>query len=340
MRLQRLPFRCRQTVSVNLLRARGPGRGTFTARAPFSLPDGSAWVLALARGTDLGRKLIRRWTQRVGRWAKQSEVLRALEWASRLGYAARGVVYLGLGAIVLLAAADLTPRARGAKAMLAAWAEWPLGLVIVALVAVGLLGFAAWRGLQAVFDADRHGGSPKAIAVRVGQAVSGLIYGGLGLWGLELLDAFEDVGEADEEQAAHGAAAAVLALPYGEVLLLLAGLALVGVGIGNVVQGAMQDFGKRLACGERVCRWVAPLARVGYGARGLATLPAGVFLVEAGLDARSRDVHSWGGALQALERQPFGSWVLALIAIGLIAFGLFGLVEAAFRRIRPVEALS
>jgi len=280
------------------------------------------------------------WARRLRRLAARDEIIQGLEWAGRLGYAARGVVYLGLGAIVLLAAVDMTPRARGAKAMLAAWAAWPPGLVIVALVSLGLLGFAVWRGLQAGLDADRQGVSPKAIAVRVGQAVSGLIYGGLGLCGLELLDAFEDVGEADEEQAAHGAAAAILNWPYGETLLLLAGLTLVGVGIGNVIQGLMQDFSKRLSCDARLCRVVAPLARIGYGARGLATLPAGVFLIKAGLEARSADVHSWGGALQALERQPLGSWVLGLIALGLAAFGLFGLVEAAFRRIRPAQALA
>lgn len=273
------------------------------------------------------------------RWTRRLDLARLLEWASRLGYAARGVVYLGLGVIVLLAAADVMPRARGAKAMLAAWADWPVGLVLVALVAVGLLGFATWRALQAVFDADRHGVSPKAIAVRIGQAISGLIYGGLGFWALELLDEVEDVGEADEEQAAHGAAAAILALPYGDILLLLAGAGLVGVGLGNVIQGLKQDFAKRLSCDDRVCRWVVPMAKIGYGARGLATLPAGVFLIEAGLDARSSDVRSWGGALQAVESQPFGSWVLALVALGLVAFGLFGFVEAAFRHIRPAEAL-
>lgn len=279
-----------------------------------------------------------------GGWAfgasRRLNLRRALEWASRLGYAARGVVYLGLGAIVLLAAADVAPRAKGVKAMLAAWADWPLGLVLVGAVAVGLLGFALWRALQAIFDADRHGASPKAIAVRIGQAVSGLIYGSLGLWALELLDAFEDSGEADEEQSARGMAAATLALPHGELLLLLAGAVLLGIGVGNIVQGLAQDFAKRLRCDEAVRHWVLPMAKVGYAARGLATLPTGVFLVRAGLAARSGDAHSWGGALQALERQPFGSWLLGMVAVGLIAFGLFGLVEAALRRIRPALALS
>ena len=259
----------------------------------------------------------------------------ALEWASRLGYAARGVVYLGLGVIVLLAAVDVTPKAHGAKAMLTAWADWPLGMVLIAAVAFGLLGFAVWRALQAIFDADRHGTSPKAWGVRIGQGISGLIYGGLAMSALELLDQFEDIGEADEEQTAHGAAAAVLTLPYGDMLLLLIGLVMLGVGAGNIVQGVAQDFSKRLKCSDAVCRWVVPLAKVGYGARGLATLPAGLFLIEAGMDAQSSDARSWGGALQAVEQQPFGSWVLGLVAMGLVAFGLFGFVEAAYRRIRP-----
>lgn len=264
----------------------------------------------------------------------------ALEWASRFGYAARGLVYLGLGVIVMLAAADVTPRARGAKAMLTAWAEWPLGMILIAVVAFGLMGFAIWRALQAIFDADRHGTSLKAWAVRIGQAISGLIYGGLAMSALELLDQFEDVGEADEEQTAHGAAAAVLALPHGDVLLLLAGVAMLGVGVGNIVQGVGQDFSKRLKCSDAVCRWVVPLAKIGYGARGLATLPAGLFLIQAGLDAQSSDARSWGGALQAVEHQPFGSWVLGLVAVGLVAFGLFGFVEAAYRRIRPAVEIG
>lgn len=260
---------------------------------------------------------------------------RGLEWASRLGYAARGVVYLGLGIIVLLAATDLTPRARGAKAMLAAWSQWPLGLVIIGVVGAGLLGFALWRGLQAVFDADRHGVSAKAIAVRLGQAVSGLIYGALAWSAFELLDQFEDAGEADEEQSAHGLAASVLALPHGDALLLLAGVVMLGVGVGNIVQGLAQDFAKRLGCSQAVCHRVVPLARIGYGSRGLATLPTGVFLIKAGLEARSQDARGWGGALQAVESQPFGSWMLGTVALGLMAFGVFGFVEAAFRRIQP-----
>jgi hypothetical protein len=275
----------------------------------------------------LPRKLVSR--------VRRANVPKAIELASRIGYAARGLVYLGLGAIVLLAALDLTPRAKGAKALLSAWADWPLGWALIGGIGVGLAGFAAWRILQAVFDADRHGRSPKAWAVRAGQAFSGLVYGGMALSAFELLDQFEDVGEVDEERNAHQAAGAVLDLPYGDNLLIAAGLAVLAFGVGNVIQGLMQDFSKRLDCDDRICRRVVPLAKAGYGARGLASLPLGVFLVMAGIQARAGEARSWGGALQAVEHQPFGNTALCLVAAGLIAFGLFGLVEARYRRIRP-----
>jgi len=275
----------------------------------------------------LPRKLVKR--------VQRTNAAKAIELASRLGYAARGLVYLGLGTVVLLAALDLTPRAKGAKGMLRAWADWPLGWALIGAIGVGLAGFAAWRVLQAVFDADRHGRTVKAWAVRAGQAFSGLVYGGLALSAFELLDELEDVGEVDEEQSVHHAARTVLDLPYGDALLIAAGLAVVAFAVGNVVQGLMQDFSKRLDCDDKTCRRVVPLAKAGYGARGLASLPLGVFLVLAGLEARAGEARSWGGALQAIEHQPFGSGALVLVAAGLIAFGLFGLVEARYRRIRP-----
>ncbi|MET3665843.1 DUF1206 domain-containing protein [Caulobacter sp. 1776] len=270
---------------------------------------------------------------------KRLDLATVLEWASRGGYAARGLVYLGLGGIVLLAALDLTPRARGARGLLATWSQWPLGSILIGAIGFGLLGFAAWRALQAVFDADRHGRSAKALAIRLGQAVSGVIYGALAFSAFELRDQFEDFGAADEERSAQALAGRLLATPHGDGLLLLAGALMFAVGVGNIVQGFAQDFGKRLDCGERLCRRVVVLGRIGYGARGLATLPTGAFLARAGWQTRSSDAHSWAGALQALEGQPFGEWMLAMIAVGLLAFGLFGLVEAAFRRIRPVTPI-
>lgn len=259
---------------------------------------------------------------------------------SRLGYAARGLVYLAIGVIAVLAAADLTPRPAGTGDVLELWATWPLGLFLITALAACLIAFSGWRVLQAVFDADHHGSTPRAWAIRAGQAVSGLVYGALAVSALELLDGLEDIGEADETDSARTAAAEILAWPHGDWVVIAGGVVLLAVGLGNLAQGLLQDFGKRLHCGADVCRWVVPLGRAGYIGRGLATLPLGLFLLRAGWEVRSSDVRTWADALHAVEAQPFGSAMLGALGLGLTAFGLFGVVEAVFRRIDAPRELS
>ena len=268
---------------------------------------------------------------------KPSKPAVALEWAARAGYAARGFVYLSIGGLAASSAIELARSPTGAKGAVAALADWPLGQVWAALIAIGLIGFALWRGLQAVFDADRQGNELKGLASRAGQAISGLVYGALAWSILELLDELEDYGEADETETAQQGAAQLMSLPFGSWLLLIVGGFVLAVGIAGVVQAFRTDFGKRLGCKAGQKRWASWVGRIGYGMRGLAFLPMGFILVRAGWEARASDVRNLGGALQALEGQPFGSAVLFVTGLGLAAFGLYAVLEAMWRRIDPPD---
>ncbi|HYE43979.1 MAG TPA: DUF1206 domain-containing protein [Caulobacteraceae bacterium] len=258
-----------------------------------------------------------------------------LELLARVGYAARGFVYLSIGVIALMAALDWLPRARAGRDAVTPMLEWPLGYVWATAIGLGLVAFAIWRAAQVLLDADRQGRSLKALASRLGQAISGVVYAALALSVFELLDEVEDrlEGEAEAQQQA----AEVLSWPGGQWLLIAAGLFVLGCGVGNVVQGVLSDFGRRLGCKPGTRRWACWCGRVGYVARGVAFLPLGGFFVKAGLELRSSDARDLGGALQALEAQPMGSLLLSLIAIGLMAFGVFALVEARFRHIDVPE---
>jgi hypothetical protein len=258
-----------------------------------------------------------------------------LEAAARAGYVARGAVYLSIGAMALLAALDLWPRAEGAIGAMEAWGRWPMGLVLLWLVGLGLYGFAGWRALQSLFDADRLGRSPKALACRMGQAISGLTYAGLAVAVFGLVDAIEDLHEADDQAATRMAVARALEMPLGDLAVIAVGLFVLGAGIGSFVRAFVDHFGRGLDCEHDTRTWAGVLARFGYAARGVALAPVGLLLVSAGLNARASDARGLEGALNLLGSSPFGEPLLGVTALGLLAFGGFALVEGWLRRIRP-----
>jgi len=132
-------------------------------------------------------------------------------------------------------------------------------------------------------------------------------------------------------------AAMLLALPMGQGLLVAVGLAILAVGVGYMVRAWHDDFTDALACSPRLCRRLSPLARIGYAARGFAWLPLAALVILAGLQEQAAKVTSLGEALDALEQQPGGSWLLGATAVGLMAFGAFAFVEARWRKIRAVR---
>lgn len=264
----------------------------------------------------------------------------ALEASSRFGFAANGFVYLSVGILMLASAIGMRGQAVDPHGVLYVLAQQPFGRLWLILIGAGLWAFVGWRVLQAVFDVDHEGSDLKGWAVRAAQAASGLAYAVLASGVFELLDEVgPNMGGAQLAENQEKASI-LLGLPFGGAALIVIGLIIAGVGIGNVVMGIVNDFGATLVCSRTVCRWVLPLARVGYAARGLAYLPLALFVTLAGYRAQADRVETFGTALQALERQPGGAIMLGLTAGGLMAFGAYAFVEARFRQIRVPKDLS
>lgn len=262
-----------------------------------------------------------------------------LELAARVGYGARGFVYLSVGVLVLAASLDLVGDAVGVKGALEWLSQRPLGRLWMLLVGLGLAAFVMWRVLQSVFDADHEGTSRQGLMTRSGQLVSGLSYAALAVAAF-MLFAGPRTEPDDGVAQSRERAAMLLDLPFGRWLLIAGGLALCGVGVANVVKAWREDFSEYLACSPRMCRRVTPLARAGHVARGLAYLPLAGLVVLAGWRARAAEVTSFGAALESVEGHTAGSWILGSIALGFIAFGAFSFIEARFRRIRPPRDLT
>lgn len=267
------------------------------------------------------------------RWLGAAPLGALAQLACRFGYGARGFVYLSIGAIAVLAALDRVPEAEGSMGAMEAWAQWPAGWVLLWITGLGLYGFAGWRVLQSVFDADRQGTSLKALASRAGQGVSAAVYGVLGFSVFGALDVLGDLGEPDDRDAEQAAVEQALSFPGGEWLIIGVGGFILTAGVANLVKAIRGGLCKRLVCEGGAARLADPLGRLGYGARGVAFVVAGFMMGQAGLHANASEAAGMSEALQAMENAPYGDAVLVLIALGLVCFGAFALMEARYRTI-------
>ena len=278
--------------------------------------------------------------ERARRKARDLGLGDGLEWAARIGYGARGFVYLSAGVLTFLAATDQIGSAVGSSGAAGWLAEQPWGRVWLLLLGFGLWAFVLWRVVQSVLDADHEGTTWRGWAARAGQALSAIFYGLLAATVFEYLDEYGARSEAEDIAENQEKAATLLSLPMGQSLLMLAGLAILAVGVGNIIRALRDDFTDTLKCSAKLCRRVAPVARIGYAARGFAYLPLAAFVILAAVRDSSGQVTSFGAALDALEAQPGGAFALGLTAIGMMAFGAFAFVEARWRRIRPPRELG
>jgi uncharacterized protein DUF1206 len=251
-----------------------------------------------------------------------------IEPIARVGFTARGAVYIMIGILAARAAAGQgrTTDAGGAVRAIGRLEE--SGVLLVAL-ALGLAAYAVWRFAQALSDLDGKGGGVKGLTVRTGYAASGLIHLGLALTA---------GGFARRSGSMRDWVARSLAEPWGAWAVGLVGAAVIGAGVYQFHKAWTAHFEdnlrkRRMSLAAQ--RWSRGIGRFGLGARGVTFLIIGWFLVRAALRLNAREVRDLGGALRTLQAQEFGAWLLGIVALGLVSYGLLSLVDARYRRIVP-----
>ena len=87
---------------------------------------------------------------------------------ARLGYAIKGVVYLLIGGLAAQLALGHGGKATDQRGALQTIVALPFGKLLLVIVTIGLVGFALWCFIQAIFDTEGKGREAKGILSRVG----------------------------------------------------------------------------------------------------------------------------------------------------------------------------
>ena len=249
---------------------------------------------------------------------------------ARAGFVARGAIYAIIGVLAIKVAIGAGGKTTSQTGALKTIAHQPFGKALLVVTAVGLGGYALWRLTHALLG---HGPEKTDDAMdRVAALGSGVAYGLMCAVAVGILLGSGSSTSGSPKKPAAG----VLGWPAGVWIVGIAGVIMLGVALYQVYRGLSQDFlkdSKTEEMGPTIRRWVTWIGTFGHLARGVVFALVGIFVIKAAIDYNPNQAVGLDGALAKLANQSYGSWLLGIVAAGLVAFAVYSMSDARYRRI-------
>ena len=251
---------------------------------------------------------------------------------ARAGLIARGVMYVIIGWIAVQIAFGHSGHQADQSGASRLVASTPVGAAALWLLVAGFAGLALWRLSEAVYGGPGPDG--RKASTRAAAAFRVVVYGFLAF---SLLKFALGLGAPpSSDKTSRDLTAAAMSHPGGAALVGLAGVALIAGGAFLAYQAWSKEFLKDLRLAEmapRTRRMVEVLGRIGGISRGTVFAAVGVFLLFAAVHSNPGQAKGIDAALRALAATPAGPWLLAVVAVGLVTFGVYSFADARWRRL-------
>ena len=248
------------------------------------------------------------------------------------GLVSKGLVYCLLGILAFMAAFEINGQKddkADKEGVFEFVQERTGGNLILALIAIGLFCYSAWRFMEAIRN---HNGKKKSIGKRLRYLFSGLIYLSLAAFAVKMLSGKKNKQGSNDTQ---DMVAELLDKPFGQWLVVITALSIAAVGFYQAYYGIAEKYKKHLGglgSGAGSGKLLLRSGKIGYVSRALVWLLIAFLLLKAAVHSNSKEAGNSGNAFQFLENSPFGSYLLGLLAVGLICYGVFNFIRARYDR--------
>jgi hypothetical protein len=321
----------------NLLEAR---RSVKTSHICFFIVNHYGFNLLLIEGDQLMTKAsvqqnpVREMKADAKRAAKQAAFSPLMERLARLGYGVKGFLYIAIGFISIAGALGKSSTPADQLGAIVAFSKLPYAELLIWIILIGLISYSIWGVIRAVLDPFHKGTDLKGLLSRGGYLISAATYASFALPTNHLITG------ARGGTGANGTAqmvAKVMNMPMGRWLVAAIGVAAIAAGLYQIYMGYKMDFDKEFkpyALTPDQLRIAKQLGRFGTMARGLVFALVGWFVTLAAYQANANHAQGFDGALDYLGKQPYGMWLLGIVALGLIAFGIYSVMSAAWLKLK------
>lgn len=276
--------------------------------------------------------------QKVKTVANEATISPVMETLLRLGFIVRGLIYGVMGLLAFQVVLGGGGKLTDPQGAIAAIGDTPLGGILLYGILVGLVAYGLWGLIRAIFDPLHKGSDAKGSIERVGFAISGFSYLGLGYATYNLIQGKASAAHngAQSAQLQH-TAGAILSKPWGGWVVGFAALLIIIAGLLEMKRGFDHGFQQQFnsyALTNDQRKIITRLGRFGEFARGVVYALTGLFLMVAAYTNNPGKAQGIDGVFSSLLQQPFGPWLLGIVALGLIAFGIYSMMSGVLLRLK------
>lgn len=258
-----------------------------------------------------------------------------VETLARLGYGVRGLIYITMGVLAAGVALGKGGAPADQQGAIAVIGKQPAGMVILWVVLIGLVCYSLWGMIRGVLDPLHKGSDAKGLLMRGAYLVSALSYA------LLILPTYGFItgagSKAESGAQTQQSLASIMSKPWGPWAIGIIGVVVVAVGLYQIYQGFNSSFDKQFETyhmSSKQIKWATQLGRFGTAIRGLILVLVGGALCVAAFQSNSSQAIGIDAALATVLSLPFGVWLLGIVAVGLIAFGVFSMLSAVWFRLK------
>ena len=255
---------------------------------------------------------------------------------ARAGYAIKGGIYALTGVLTFLAAVNLGGQKAGKLQVIKYLDNQPFGQTILVVVALGLACYAFWRFVQSIGDPEGIGKDKKAIVKRIGYFVSGCIY--LSLAVFSVYQIFGSGSSSGSSGSSGAQKSQFLATQTGLIVIVIVGVIVVCTGIYQFVRVYKETYTKKFDLEsmreEKRRKTIKNTANFGLSARGVIFIIIGFSAIKAGISADPSKIKSAAQAFSFLEKSAYGAWLMGIVALGLVGYGIYMFMMAKHRKFK------
>ena len=273
-------------------------------------------------------------TGSVKRTAQKVALNPVMETLTRIGYGVRGLIYITMGLLAAQVALGKGGALASPQGALAAIGRQPAGSILLWVILVGIISYSAWGFVRAVLDPLHKGHDLKGLLARFGYLISAFSYAFLAL---PTYGYITGVSHKTNGSQTEKLLTSIMRMPWGRLAIGILGLVALAGGLYQIYLGFKAGFDRQFkiyVLSPEELKLAIDIGRFGTAARGIVFAVVGGLITLGAYRANPHQPVGIDTALATLLHQPYGVWLLGVVALGLIAFGFYSILSALWFRLK------